>query len=73
MSKDFQREENGPIHYEIEKTSKNKIPPKIIDVKINSRLKDESVDYIEKNYLENPGEIHSPIEYPTDHNSSKMV
>ena len=55
-----------------EKYPKTKIPPKIIDIKINARLKDESVDHIEKNYFENPGEIHSPIEYPTDHNSSKI-
>ena len=67
--------EGGEWTYDImnrEKYPKTKIPPKIIDVKINSRLKDESVDYIEKNYFENPGEIHSPIEYPTDHNSSKI-
>ena len=67
--------EGGEWTYDImnrEKYPKTKIPPKIIDIKINARLKDESVDYIEKNYFENPGEIHSPIEYPTDHNSSKI-
>ena len=67
--------DGGDWTYDImnrEKYPKEKKPPKISQIKSNKKLKEESIDYIEKFFGKNPGVIDSSFEYPTDFNSSKL-
>ena len=67
--------DGGDWTYDImnrEKYPKEKKPPKISQIKSNIKLKEESIDYVEKFFGKNPGEIDSSFEYPTDFNSSKL-
>ena len=67
--------DGGDWTYDImnrEKYPKEKKAPKISQIKLNKKIKEESIDYVEKYFGKNPGLIRSSFEYPTDYKSSKL-
>jgi deoxyribodipyrimidine photolyase-related protein len=71
---DSGKPEGGDWTYDVmnrEKYPINKIPPKVKSVVNEKILLSNSLEYVEKNYLKNPGNLNDDFYFPTDFEQSR--
>ena len=71
---DSGKPEGGDWTYDVmnrEKYPINKIPPKVKSVVNEKILLSNSLEYVEKNYLKNPGNLNHDFYFPTDFEQSR--
>ena len=71
---DSGKPEGGDWTYDVmnrEKYPINKIPPKVEPVVNEKILLSNSLEYVEKNYLKNPGNLNNDFYFPTDFEQSR--